>query len=66
MMITEEIEVSDKILASSGFADTRIGAYRGSLVAVKTLRVVEQDVEFELRKVSVDDRNTLRIWSTWL
>ena len=53
MMITEEIEVSDKILASGGFADTWTGTYVGHLVAVKTLRVAEQDDFLKIRKVSI-------------
>ena len=55
MTITEKIEVSDKILASGGFADVRCGTYMGRLVAVKTTRVQEQDDLFKIRKVSIDD-----------
>ena len=54
-MITENIEVSDKILANGGFADVRTGTYMGHLVAVKTMKVSEQDDFQKLRKVSVDD-----------
>ena len=55
MTITENIEVSDKILANGGFADVRTGTHMGHLVAVKTMRVSEQDDFQKLRKVSVDD-----------
>ena len=55
MMITGEIEVSDDILASGGFADVRRGTYDGHLVAVKTMRVTEQDDLLKIRKVRADD-----------
>ena len=54
-MITEEIEVSDKILASGGFANIRTGSYMGHLVVIKALRVMEQDDLPKIRKVSVND-----------
>ena len=57
MTLTEKIEVEDKVLASGEFADLRCGRYMGHLVAVKTLRVAEQDVEqdgfMKIRKVSI-------------
>ena len=53
MMITEKIEVEDQILANGGFADVRIGRYMGHLVAVKTMRVAEQDDTLKIRKVSL-------------
>ena len=53
MMITGKIEVEDKILASGGFADVRIGKYMGHLVAVKTTRPAENDDPLWMRKVSV-------------
>ena len=53
MMITEEIEVSEQIFASSGFADVRTGKYMGHLVAVKTMRVAPQDDVSKLRKVRI-------------
>jgi serine/threonine-protein kinase TNNI3K len=59
MIITEEIKVSDKILASGGFADVRTGTYMGHLVAVKTMRVPEQDDFLKIRKVSVSDISRL-------
>lgn len=55
MVITEKIEVEDTILASGGFADTRIGRYTGHLVMVKALRVAEQDNFFKIRKVRIGD-----------
>lgn len=55
MIITDKIEVEDRILASGGFADVRCGWYRGHLVAVKTMRVVEQDDFLMIRKVSISD-----------
>jgi serine/threonine protein kinase len=54
MMITEKIEVEEKILASGGFADVRRGTYMGHLVAVKTLRVAEKDDFLKIRKVSIN------------
>jgi len=54
MMITDEIKVSDEILASGGFVDVRTGTYKGCLVAVKTLRVAKQDDFLKIRRVSVD------------
>ena len=54
-MITEEIKVSDEILASGGFADVRTGTYMGHLVAVKTMRVAKQDDFLKIRKVSIHD-----------
>jgi serine/threonine protein kinase len=55
MVITEKIEVEDMILASGGFADVRRGRYVGHLVAVKTLRVAEQDDFLKIRKVNIND-----------
>ena len=54
IIITERIEVEDKILASGGFADLRCGRCVGHLVAVKTLRVAEKDDFLKIRKVSVN------------
>ena len=53
MMITEEIDVSDEVLPSGGFADVRTGTYMGHLVAVKTMRIAIQDDFLKIRKVSV-------------
>jgi len=55
MMITDEIEVSDRMVASGRFADVRTETYKGHLVAVKTMRVAKQDDFLKIRKVSVDD-----------
>ena len=52
-MITDKIDVSDNILASGGFSDVRTGTYLGALVAVKTMRVAEQDGFMKIRKVSI-------------
>ena len=54
MMVTDEIEVEDKILGSGGFADIRRGRYGGHLVAVKTLRIAEQDSLPKIRKVGAN------------
>ena len=54
MMIPEEIKVSDKVFASGGFADIRTGTYMEHLVAVKTMRVTEQDNILKIRKVSIN------------
>jgi hypothetical protein len=53
VIIKEKFEVSAKILASGGFSDVRRGKYMGRLVAVKALRVPEQDNMLEIRKVSI-------------
>ena len=53
-MITDKIEVSDNVFASGGFADVRTGTHLGALVAVKTMRVNEQDGFTKIRKVSIN------------
>ena len=50
-MITDKIEVSNEILDSGGFADVRKGTYMGVLVAVKTMRVDDQDDFMKMRRV---------------
>ena len=55
MVITKKIAVTDKILASGGFADIRTGKYVGHVVAVREIRVPEQDNILKIRKVSIDD-----------
>ena len=55
MMTTEDLKVSDKVLASGGFADVRTGTYMGNLVAVKIVRVAEQDSLPKIRKVGIND-----------
>ena len=54
-MITEDLKVSDKVLASGGFADVRTGTYMGHLVAVKTMRVAEEDDFLKIRKVNINN-----------
>ena len=55
MIITEEIETSDVMFASSRFADVRRGIYMGQLVAVKTMRVAMRDDLLKIRKVNIKD-----------
>jgi hypothetical protein len=55
MVIKKGITISDEILPSGGYADVRTGTYKGHLVAVKTMRVAEQDNFLKIRKVSVRD-----------
>lgn len=52
MIIADQIEVEDQILASGGYSDVRRGNYKGHLVAVRALRVTAQDNILEIRKVS--------------
>ena len=54
-MITKKIEVSDEILATGGFADIRSGMYMGHPVAVKSMRVAEEDGFAKIRKVRISD-----------
>ena len=63
MMITEKIKVSDKVLASGGFADVRSGWYMGYPVAVKTMRVTEEDDLLKIRKVRVT--NIFSVLGAW-
>lgn len=55
MTITEELKVSEELIAFSGFADVRTGTYMGHRVAVKILNVSLEDDLLEIRKVSVND-----------
>ena len=64
LMITDKIEVSDNILASGGYADVRTGTYLGALVAVKTVRVEEQDGFMKIRKVSIYGRSPSYLHAT--
>jgi len=59
MRISGGIEVSDDLLASTGFADLRSGRYRGRTVAIKILRVTARDDFVRIRKVrtNVGSRN---------
>ena len=52
MVIKEKLDVSDRVLATGGFADVRRGRYMGHLVAVKTVRVSMQDDLLKKWKVS--------------
>jgi len=54
MVISGEVQVSDAVLASSGFADIRSGTYMGRRVAVKTVRVAARDNFLKIRKVSTE------------
>jgi len=49
--IVDKFEVSDKFLASGGFADVRTGVYENRPVAVKTLRVSLGSVMNKVRNV---------------
>jgi hypothetical protein len=51
MMITEHMEVSDKIVASGGCGDVRTGMYMGGLVAVKSARIATRDNVKKIKKV---------------
>jgi len=55
MMITADIQVSGETLPFGGIADTRTGTYMGHLVAVKTLRVAEQDDLLRIKKVNINN-----------
>jgi len=65
MMITEEIKVSNEVLASGGFSDVRTGMYKGRLVAVKTIRLAKQDDSRRVRKVRINDTFSAA-WNTVL
>jgi hypothetical protein len=54
MIISDEIEIEDKVLANGGFADVRIGRHKGQCVAVKTLRTAAIDDLRKIRKVSLN------------
>ena len=54
MMITEKVEVSDEILARGGFADIRSGKYMEHPVAIKTMKVAENDDLLKIRKVRIN------------
>lgn len=51
IVITEEIEVSQRIQPSGWFADLRTGRYKGGLVAVNSLKVAPEDDPSTIRKV---------------
>jgi serine/threonine protein kinase len=51
MMVTDKVEISDRIRMSGGFADIRAGVYKTRPVAVKNLRVLPADDFNKIRKV---------------
>ena len=55
MMITENMEISEKIVAPGKYGDVRTGTYMGGLVAVKTARVVAWDNFKKIKKVSFNE-----------
>ena len=54
MIITEKIEVEDKILAFGGIMDVRRGKYKGHLVAVRTMKDPAKTNIQNPRKVSIN------------
>ena len=54
-MITEDIKISNEIVASDRYADIRTGMYKGHLAAVKALKVADGDDFPKIREVGVDD-----------
>ena len=50
-LLSDKFDVSGLPLASGGFADVRMGAFKGKSVAVKSLRVSESDGRVKFRKV---------------
>ena len=51
-LLSDEFDLSGKPRASGGFADVRMGVFKGKNVAVKTLRIVEPvDDKAKIRKV---------------
>ena len=53
-MVIDEIAIpgSSQVYTSGGFADIKVGKYKGHAVAIKMLRVAEQDDFKKIRKVS--------------
>ena len=50
-LLSDEFDLSGLPLASSGFADVRLGVFKGKNVAVKSLIISEQDNKAKIRKV---------------
>ena len=50
-MLSSKFDTSGKIIASGGFADVRMGVFKGKDVAVKTLRVSPKDDRAKMRRV---------------
>ena len=55
IVIREQIEVSDEMLAFGGLGSVRSGTYMGCLVAVKTARVPARGNLQKIRKVRIND-----------
>jgi hypothetical protein len=66
MVITEKIDFSapSQFHTSGGFADIRLGQYKGSTVAVKVLRVATADNFDKIRKVSQRESFTVGWYDT--
>ena len=54
MIIAQNFQVGNDILASGGFADIKLGTYAGHVVAVKTLRIAKADDIQKTKKVSTN------------
>ena len=50
-LLSDKFDVSDQIVASGGFADIRMGVFKGKNVAVKTLRLSSRDDKAKIRRV---------------
>jgi len=50
-LLSDKYHVSESPRASGGFADVRMGVFKGKDVAVKSLRVSEMDDKVKIRKV---------------
>ena len=50
-LLSDKFDLSGVPHASGGFADVRMGVFKGKDVSVKTLRVSEQDNKVKIRKV---------------
>lgn len=42
-MVTNEVDVTDEVIASGGFADIKSATFGGRAVAVRSLRVASRD-----------------------
>jgi hypothetical protein len=54
-MMIAEVKISNKLLGSGGFADVKTGTYMEHPVAVKIMKVTEQDDLLVIRKASAND-----------
>ena len=50
-LLSDKFDISGKVIASGGFADVRMGVFKGKNVAVKTLRVSVADDKTRIRRV---------------